>query len=186
MRKLLRLYFFVVGVTILLFIVLVAYLFIVAVDVSCRPISPSQTYCARNQETQLVISIAEAAERGFPIYLPSPAMAQTQGIVVTPTITMKSFEETCSFLIMDFLYKNDDSTFASIHVSNGCAMPLGGLGFSEVPLNWARDGTASTLTQSNTPILAFTESTKGFLYVVFPEEGKPIMQFLEAMKYYEP
>jgi hypothetical protein len=136
------------------------------------------------------ITVGEAVERGFPIYLPSNDILKSMGITTLPTTTLNSQGTNCVYLSIDFLYKNkppdqnDEKPAMKMLVSDGCAYPAW-QGY-EIELSWAVEGKATRVGEDFVdelpPIILFEEPTRQFQYVVFSEEPfDNTMKLLESM-----
>jgi hypothetical protein len=143
-----------------------------------RPIQSEES------DEELVITLENAVERGFPVYLPSDDMLQSVGIVNPPTVILKTQDKTCSYLEIHFKYEDeaDNNTAMLMQVSNGCAFPFW-RDASEVELQWANEGKAWYLGEDKeSPVVVFDEPTHQFLYVVFSEEPlSTTLEILESM-----
>ncbi len=140
--------------------------------------------------TKPVITIEDAIERGFPIYLPSNNALQSTGIANSPTITVNTQGRNCTYLSIDFPYENkpqsqdDEKPAIRMLVSDGCAYPAW-QGY-QTELSWALEGKAIRVGDDYVdelpPIILFEEPAQHFQYVVFSEESLDnTMKLLESM-----
>jgi hypothetical protein len=137
----------------------------------------------------VTISIVDAIDSGFPIYLPSNNVLQLMEIVNSPIVTTNTKDRNCKYLSISFYYENvpyDQKNEPAIKIlaSDGCFYREW-RGYS-TKLSWAVGGGAIRVgdeVDKLPPIILFEEPTRQFQYVVFSKESfENTMELLESMK----
>jgi hypothetical protein len=136
------------------------------------------------------ITIEDAVDDGFPIYMPSGELLQSMGISNSPIITKERNDRICTYLNVDLYYENPpvetgDEPALHMVVSDGCAYRY--VPGYQTELSWAVGGKAMRIGDDYVdqlpPIISFKEPTQQFQYVVFSEETLDnTMKLLESMK----
>jgi len=149
------------------------------------------TSCSSGEpiHTERTVTIDEATERGFPLYLPSSKLVQAMNLDFPPIITLEErgspLDEICASLTIEFYRRErEKNPVVTMRVSNGCAFPTLLRPIEQVSLEWARYSTVGILESSEEhTILCFSEPGS-FLYVIFSGEPlTPTLEFLESMEY---
>jgi hypothetical protein len=150
---------------------------------ACTPVPSSDTANA-------TVSLEQAIDHGFPIYLPSADVLDALGIADTPIMAFKTQDRTCDILSVSFLYADAarDQTVEdpfTIIVSDGCAMRM----WQGYPteLSWAVDGEAMRLgddfVDELPPVILFHEPTRRFRYITYSQLSlDDTMLILESME----
>lgn len=153
---------------------------------SCEPASPSTVNCSpRNTVNAVNLSINEAVEHGFPLYLPSTQTVKIEQLVFPPEIYHEVYNSACSYLIIPIERQGQETPIVALQISNGCAYPLpSSMYTSDMPLSWAENGKAYLIDDHEEPIIVIKESMSGFQYLVFFEEPlNSTIDLLESMEY---
>lgn len=150
---------------------------------SCSPVGPSTTRCGPgNLDAELPITIDQAIEKGFPIYMPSMQIIESLDLSFPPIVTLKMHNSTCSYVEILFVHKQDSSLFVTMRVSNGCAFSVPSSMYSqELKLDWAKDQSAFLIEYKEETLIVIKE-INGFQYLIVPEGSMTTtLEFLESM-----
>lgn len=138
---------------------------------ACKPTSPSTANCSQgNTVDEVNLSINDATENGFPLYLPSTQTVETEQLVFPPDIYHEVYSSTCTYLRIPIQQQGQKIPIVSLQISNGCAYPVPtSMYTSEIPLSWAENSRAYLIDDLEESIIVFKESMSGFQYLVFFE-----------------
>lgn len=162
---------------------LIGLLFLVLIFGAACARLPTQSENNERDE-EIPISVDDAVEKGFPVYLPSGDILQSMDIAVSPTVLVNTQDNTCSYLLIEYHYvdKELETPAMSMQVSDGC-MATFWRGYA-VELSRADGGTATLVEEDRvTPIVIFNEPVQRFQYVVFSQEPlSNTLKLLESME----
>jgi len=129
------------------------------------------------------LTTAEAIRKGFPVYLPSSEIIESLKLGTPPEITMKYWDDGCSYLAMDYYLNAKEARIFGVKISNGCASPHLGTPIEEVELSWANSGFLDI--RSKDPLMGtFSEPRNLYVYQVWASESiSTTLEFLESMEY---
>ena len=178
-----------------LFVLILALLFVIFLGRSfvekilfppCEPASPSTINCSpTNTVNEVNLSINEAVEQGFPLYLPSAQTVETEQLVFPPSIYYEVYNSTCTYLRIPIQQQGQQIPIVSLQISNGCAYPLSSeMYVHEIPVSWAENGKAYLIDEFEESAIVLKESLNGFQYLVFFEGSlDSTVELLESMEF---
>ncbi len=152
---------------------------------ACKPLTPSTTTCfPLNTVNEVELSISDAVEIGFPLYLPSPHDANSMGLTFPPHILFKSYNSTCSYLQIPVHRLEEKKPIVTMQISNGCAYPISSALYSgEINLAWAENHRSYIVENDSATIVIVREATHGFQYIISSEKPLDfIIDLLESMQ----